>query len=104
MPEENQTPLLPAAPWYTSPVQRAAVLATLTSAIGLMIQLFNLSWDVQMVNAKMAIVGQIFNLGFSLWAVIRRQTSRIAPLTLTRKGADKQADNSIIDPQTMQPK
>lgn len=84
----EETPVLPATPWYESPVQRAAVAAIVTSAMALIAQLFELNIDLQTINAKAGIVLQLANLVFSGAAILRRKNSEIQPLTLTKAGAE----------------
>lgn len=84
----NETqPVLPVEPWYQSAVQRAAVLGILTGMAAVIIDLFGLSVDAQVVNAKIALAGQLVSLGFNGWAIIKRGKSNIAPLTLSAGGA-----------------
>ena len=92
---DDTPPVLPATPWYQSPVQRAAVFATISSMVALGIQLFGVEVDAQLVNVKIGIVAQLSNLGFGLWAIVKRQTSAIQPLTITKAGA---VTKNIINP------
>lgn len=98
MPEE--TPVLPATPWYESAVQRAAVAGMVTSVLAIVAQLFELNVDAQIINVKAGLVLQLANLGFSLAAIVRRKNSAIQPLTLTKTGAEvKNAANpSVVSP------
>ena len=84
----NQQPLLPAEPWYASPAQRAAVLGIIAGMAAAVIDLFGLSVDAQVFNAKLALVGQLVSLGFNVLTIIKRGRSDIAPLTLTSGGAE----------------
>lgn len=96
MATNDTTPtILPAEPWYTSPVQRAQVFASLSGIAALVIQLLDLQVDVAMINVKIGIVAQIVNVGFGLWGILKRSSSEIQPLTLTKAGADAKAPAAI---------
>ncbi len=82
----NDAPL--ATAWYNSSVQRAQVFAALSSLAAIIIPLVGLNVDIQIINAKLALVAQAVNLGFTLWGIMRRQTSDIQPLTMTKAGAE----------------
>lgn len=87
MPDLPQQPLLPAQPWYTSPVQRAQVFGAVSSLAALIIQLFEIHADIAVVNLKIGLVAQCCNLAFGVWGIIKRQTSTVHPLTMTEGGA-----------------
>jgi hypothetical protein len=97
-----QTPMLPPEPWYASANQRAAVLGIVTAAAAVIIDLFGLNVSVQILNVKIALVGQLASLGFNAWAIIKRQRSEIQPLTFTRAGADAMAGTALLDPVTLE--
>lgn len=96
MATNDTTPtILPAEPWYTSPVQRAQVFASLSGLAALVIQLFELQVDVAVINVKIGIIAQIVNVGFGFWGILKRSNSEIQPLTLTKAGADAKAPAAI---------
>jgi hypothetical protein len=70
------------------------------------IDLFGLSVDAQLVNAKIALVGQLVSLAFNGWAIIKRGTSSVAPLTLSAgSAATRNAQNpSLLDADPTKPK
>lgn len=98
MSDPVQQPLLPAMPWYTSPVQRAQVFGAVSSLAALIIQLFEIQADIAVVNLKIGLVAQACNLAFGVWGIIKRQTSAVHPLTMTAAGAEKQ---TIANPPMM---
>lgn len=100
----TQTPLLPPEPWYTSAVQRAAVFGMIAGTLGLAAQLFEVSVAIEVINLKVGIIAQLANMGFALWGIIKRKSSSIQPLTLTRASADRKAEAAQLDPQSLQSK
>lgn len=92
----NEQSVLPPAPWYTSDVQRAQVFAVvsgfLSTAVGVVIQLFNFSIDAAIVNMKVALVLQLVNLGFGAWGLLKRAMSQVQPLTLTAGAAVRRSE------------
>ena len=87
-------PIIPAAPWYTSEVQVRAVIAALAQLVSIALRIVGkyteLSITTDMVDAIVADVTQGVAVVFGVLAVTKRQTSAVAPLTMTRKGADDQ--------------
>jgi hypothetical protein len=85
-------PLLPAAPWYTSEVQVRAVVAAAAQLISILLRIVGkyteLSITTDMVDAIVADVTQGVAVVFGVLAITKRQSSQVAPLTLTQKGAD----------------
>jgi len=81
-------PLIPPAPWYTSPSQVAGVIAGLSQIASILIRWFHLGITDEQLQGYSADALQIVTIAAGLWAMYSRQTSSIAPLTMTRKGAD----------------
>lgn len=96
-----QSPVLPPEPWYKSPVQRAQVFAALSSIAAIAIPLFGFNIDISIINAKLGLVAQLVNLGFTLWGIMRRSNSSLQPLTLTKAGAAAKSDTAQVDPSTL---
>jgi hypothetical protein len=84
-------PLLPAAPWYTSEVQVRAVIAAAAQLISILLRIVGkyteLSITTDMVDAIVADVTQGVAVVFGVLAITKRQSSQVAPLTLTANGA-----------------
>ncbi len=82
-------PLIPAAPWYTSPSQVAGVIAGLSQIASILIRWFHLGITDEQLQGYSADALQLVTIAAGLWAMYSRQTSTLAPLTMTRKGAAK---------------
>jgi hypothetical protein len=88
----DQQPVLPPAPWYTSEVQVRAVIAAAAQLVSIALRVIGkyteLSITTDMVDAIVADVTQAAAVIFGILAVTKRQTSAIAPLTITAKQAE----------------
>lgn len=87
-PAQPVQPLIPAAPWYTSPAQVAGVVAGLSQIASILIRWFHLGITDEQLQGYSADALQLVTIGAGLWAMYHRQQSALAPLTLTRKGAE----------------
>lgn len=89
----EQQPILPASPWWTSEVQVRAVIALGAQLVSIALRIVGryteLSITTEMVDAIVADVSQGVAILFGILAVTKRQTSAIAPLTLTASGAER---------------
>lgn len=88
-----QQPVLPAAPWYTSEVQVRAVIALAAQllSIGLrVLQHFGVHLESSSVDLDMVVadVSQGIAIVFAVLAIVKRQQSPVAPLTITAKAAE----------------
>jgi len=81
-------PIVPHAPWYTSTAQVAGVIAGLSQVASILIRWFHLGITDEQLQVYSADALQLITIGAGVWAMVSRQQSPIAPLTLTRKGAD----------------
>jgi hypothetical protein len=86
-------PLLPAAPWYTSEVQVRGVIAAAAQLVSIVLRIVGryteLSVTTDMIDAITADVTQGLAVVFAVLALTKRQSSPVAPLTLTAKGAER---------------
>ena len=94
--------VMPAAPWYQSEVQVRLVLALVAQLVSILfrtLELFGIGitltqadLDVLLANATQGAA-----LLFAVLAIVKRQQSAVAPLTLTAKKAEqRQADNPAL--------
>lgn len=88
----DQQPILPPAPWYTSEVQVRAVIAIggqLVSLIFRTLPMVGLNIDTALidVDALVANASQGVAIVFAGMAIMKRQQSSVAPLTLTAGSA-----------------
>lgn len=92
-------PIIPPAPWYTSPAQVAGVIAGLSQIASILIRWFHLGITDEQLQQYSADALQLVTIGAGLWAMYHRQTSAVAPLTFTRKGADAltQSNPPLLD-------
>jgi hypothetical protein len=90
-PQSGQ-PLIPPQPWYTSPIQIAGVVAGLSQVVSILIRWFGLHITDAQLQAYSADALQIVTILAGAYAIVRRQRSQLAPLTLTRRGANKLAN------------
>lgn len=88
-PDPVPTPALPAAPWYTSAVQISAVIAAATQVASIVIRWFGLPVTDEQIDVYAADVLQLVTIGAAVYAIVKRGKSDIAPLTLTKAGAEK---------------
>lgn len=86
----EQQSLLPAAPWYSSSVQVAAVVAGLSQLASILIRWVGLPVTDVQLDIYTADALQFVTIGAGLLAVLKRGNSAVAPLTLTAGGAAKQ--------------
>lgn len=90
---ETTQPLLPAAPWYSSEVQVRAVIALAAQLVSIALRMVarytEISITTDMIDAIGADVSQGVAILFGILAVTKRQTSVVAPLTMTAAGAEK---------------
>lgn len=79
---------LPPAPWWTSNVQVSAVIAAGAQVVSVLFRLAGHvpGWQIttQLADSIVADLTQLMTVGFGIAAVIYRQRSSIAPLTLTK--------------------
>lgn len=89
----EQQPVLPASPWWTSEVQVRAVIALGAQLVSILLRMVGryteLSITTEMVDAVVADVSQGVAILFGMLAVMKRQSSPIAPLTMTAGGAER---------------
>lgn len=94
----DQQPVLPPAPWYTSEVQVRAVIAAAAQLVSIALRIVGkyteLSITTDMVDAIVADVTQGVAVIFGILAVTKRQNSAVAPLTITAKQAAVMTQNS----------
>lgn len=93
-PIDPNQPLLPPAPWYTSEVQVRAVIAIggqLVSLVFRTLPLIGINIDTSGfdVDALVANATQGVAIVFAGLAIMKRQQSAVAPLTLTAKAAEQ---------------
>lgn len=88
-PQPLNQPVLPPEPWYTSPVQIGAVIAALSQIASILIRWFGLPVSDAQLEQYSADALQLVTIGAGLYAIWKRQVSPVAPLTLTRTGADQ---------------
>jgi hypothetical protein len=101
---EQQQPVIPATPWWESEVQVRAVLAMGAQLVSVGIRIAgHLGLQLQVSGSDIDALFADLTQGAAIWlgalAIIKRQKSAVAPLTLTSNGAAVQArDNpSILD-------
>lgn len=87
----EQPSVLPPEPWYTSPVQIGAVIAALAQVASILIRWLGLPVTDAQLEQYSADALQLVTIGAGLYAIVKRQQSVVAPLTLTRKGAEQKA-------------
>lgn len=93
-PQPIQQPLLPPAPWYTSEVQVRAVIAILGQLVSLVFRTLPMvGIDIDTsgfdLDAVVANVSQGVAIVFAGLAIMKRQQSIVAPLTMTQAGAEQ---------------
>lgn len=99
----DQKPLLPAEPWYTSEVQVRAVIAMGAQLFSIGARIVGRFLPVDVSGADIDAIVADVSQGVAIWfgalAIIKRQTSAIAPLTLTAGGAAVQSmtNPSMLD-------
>jgi len=85
-------PILPAAPWYTSEVQVRAVIAAAAQLVSIALRIIGKYTEIEitteMVDSIVADVTQGVAVLFGILAITKRQTSQVAPLTITAKQAE----------------
>jgi len=86
----EQQPILPPEPWYNSPVQVAAVVAALSQLASILIRWLGLPVTDEQIDTYSADALQFVTIAFGIWAIVKRQTSAVAPLTMTAGGAARQ--------------
>lgn len=88
----EQQPVLPAAAWYTSEVQVRAVIAAAAQLVSIALRIIGKYTDLEitteMIDSIVADVTQGVAVIFGVLAVTKRQTSAVAPLTMTAKQAE----------------
>lgn len=97
MGDNNQQPLLPAEPFYKSPVFTKLVAAGVVQLISLGLRIakmfgHDLAPDVNMEDIKSigADIAQFIAFALGIWAMVDRKNSAVHPLTYTAAGAEKQ--------------
>jgi hypothetical protein len=85
--------VLPAAPWYTSEVQVRAVIALGAQLLSIGLRVlshFGIQLDTDSIDVDgiVADVSQGVAILFAVLAIVKRQQSPVAPLTITAKGAE----------------
>lgn len=95
----QQQSVLPAEAWYHSPVQVAAVIAAASQLASIVIRWFGLPITDEQIETYSADALQFVTIASSVWAIVKRQTSAVAPLTLTAGGAARQttANPPLLD-------
>jgi hypothetical protein len=92
----DQQPVLPAAPWWESEVQVRAVLAMAAQLLSILARLSgriaeHFGVQLQVSGADIDAIFADLTQGAAIWlgvlAIIKRQTSQVAPLTLTAGSA-----------------
>lgn len=92
-------PAIPAAPWYTSPAQVSGLIAGLSQVASILIRWFHLGITDEQIQMYSADLLQLVTIAAGAYAMYQRQTSALAPLTLTKAGAEaKTAANPPIMP------
>lgn len=92
-------PLLPPEPWYKSEVQWRAVIAIGAQVISIGLRMaeriaaafgytLGLSITATDIDGLVADATQAIAVVFALWAITKRSSSKVQPLTLTQAGAD----------------
>lgn len=99
-PVPQTQPVLPPAPWYTSDVQVRMVIAIVGQLVSLVFRtlpMLGINFDASAidVDAVVANITQGVAIVFGLLAIVKRQQSPVAPLTLTQKAAE---DRTKINP------
>lgn len=104
MPQEQPqpSPLIPHEAWYTSAVQVNAVIAAVAQVASITLRIVGRFTDAvpaESIELIVADLTQMLAIVFGVIAIIKRQTSQLAPLTLTAKrAADFAAQNPSILP------
>jgi hypothetical protein len=89
---EPQTSVIPAAPWYESETQVRAVLAMAAQLVSVGLRIAgHLGLQLQISGSDIDGIFADLTQGAAIWlgalAIIKRQKSAVAPLTLTASGA-----------------
>jgi hypothetical protein len=100
---DNPQPLLPAEPFWKSPVFTKLVGAGVAQLISLGLRVAKMlghhpmpDMDLEEIKAIGADAAQLIAFGLTAWAMINRKNSAVHPLTFTETGAAKQ--NAINPP------
>lgn len=110
MADDNQTPpVLPPAPWYESDVTVRLVAAGFAQLVSIIFRTIDLlGYEIRIsaadIDAILANVTQGVALVAGFLALLKRKSSPIQPLTLTKAAAVAKAETSVIDPRTMTPR
>jgi hypothetical protein len=84
----DQQPVLPATVWYESEVQVRAVIAAAAQVVSILLRIVGRYTELSITTDMLvADVTQLLAIWFGVLAIIKRQTSAVAPLTLTTTGA-----------------
>lgn len=87
----EQQPILPPAPWWTSEVQVRAVIALGAQLISILFRILGRYTEIavttDMIDALVADLTQATAIIFGAMAVMKRSSSAVAPLTLTAGSA-----------------
>lgn len=93
MTDPQQQPLLPAVPWWKSEVQVRAVIALVAQLVSIGLRMVGryteLAVSTDMIDAIFADITQGVAILFGMLAVMKRQSSPVAPLTLSVAAAEK---------------
>jgi len=92
---ENQQPLLPAEPFYKSPVFTKLVGAGIAQFISLVLRIakmmgYEIDVNMEDIQGVSADAAQFIAFAFIAWAAMSRKNSAVHPLTMTAAGAEKQ--------------
>ncbi|MES1993181.1 MAG: hypothetical protein V4457_06150 [Pseudomonadota bacterium] len=101
--EQPTTPVLPAQPWYTSPVFKGAavaILSQLATALPSLAAKFGLT-SSDKINAAVEGVLQVVSLAATGYALVKRVKSPTSPLTLNAKAAAVHPNTVIAASQTV---
>lgn len=99
----NEQPILPAEPWYTSEVQVRAAIAMAAQLVSIILRIVGqyttVSITTDVIDSIVADVSQGAAILFGFLAITKRQTSKVAPLTLTAAGAERKiaANPPLLD-------
>jgi hypothetical protein len=99
IPIDPNQPVLPAQPWYTSPVQVQLVAAGFTQGISIIFRTIDLLGfelqlkhiDVDALGANLAQGLVLLFVGIAWW---KRQRSQVAPLTFSKQAAKEMTQSN----------
>lgn len=96
-------PVLPAEPWYASEVQVRGAIALAAQLVSIILRIVGqyttVSITTDVIDSIVADVSQGAAVVFAFLALIKRQNSKVAPLSFTAAGAErKTAANPPILP------